>query len=141
MGARQVGSKTDPKRIRSGSKTDPQDRLGEDRVGVKKTSKKSARDLSPEEVREIAAKYSVREGEVEGIREELSLYCESTGKAYKDCYAALQAWVRRRVSEGVLKKRPDAGPASSYVEPEGPRMDPATREKRAREIRERLTSA
>lgn len=43
-------------------------------------------------------------GDVSAIVEELSSYKAATGKAYKNDYAALRNWLRRRKAEG---KRPD----------------------------------
>lgn len=56
-------------------------------------------DLTESVVREVSDKYSVAFPVVDGIRDELQLYCKSKGKTYVDYKAALMNWVRRRIDE------------------------------------------
>lgn len=49
--------------------------------------------------KQVAYQYSVSYKTVKDLVEELDLYCQSTGKTYKNYKATLQSWVRRRIKE------------------------------------------
>jgi DNA-binding transcriptional regulator YhcF (GntR family) len=84
--------------------------------------------LGDAEVAWVAAQYSVREKSVRSELESLRLYCESTGKSYRNYRSALASWVRRKVEEGKIPKA--AGP----VQP----PDPEPVERPTPEAMERL---
>ena len=55
--------------------------------------------ITAEVVSEIALQYSVKVFEVEKEKESMKLYCQSSGKSYKNYKAALQNWVRRKIDD------------------------------------------
>lgn len=71
----------------------------------KKIRSKEDMYITPEIIKEISDKYSVEENSVKGLAEDLTLYCKSTGKSYKDYPAALMNWVRRAIRDGKVKVR------------------------------------
>lgn len=72
----------------------------------KKHALKNFDALTNEACEEIAVHYNVNNRAVVGLREELELYCQSTGKSYKDYRAALMNWVRRALETGKIKPLP-----------------------------------
>ena len=62
------------------------------------------KEINRERLEEISVKYKVSLKSVEDIYEELTLYCKSSGKTYKDYEAALMNWIRRKIGEGKLKQ-------------------------------------
>lgn len=63
-----------------------------------------SKDIESSRLEEIAKKYKVSVKSVEDIYEELTLYCKSSGKTYKDYEATLMNWIRRKIGEGKLKQ-------------------------------------
>lgn len=78
-----------------------------------KKKKNGIKDIDSAVINEIAKKYSVSTRSVEYLKEELELYCKSTGKQYKDYIATLQNWVRRALEVGKIKK--DVTPKIDYL--------------------------
>lgn len=61
-------------------------------------------DLTDELCGEIAAGKKVSKTAVTDLRDDLKLYCQSTGKKYKDYKAALLQWLSRAMKKGEVAK-------------------------------------
>jgi hypothetical protein len=74
--------------------------------------------ITAAEIKTISEQYRVSEKTEQGIFDTMSLWCKSKGKKYKDYYAALQNWTRRRIDENpnlVIKLRQDNLPDFSDI--------------------------
>lgn len=67
-------------------------------------------DLTDPVCEKVSTQYQVSVFDVKNLREELRLYCISSGKKYADYHATLQAWVRRKIDLGKLKPTATATP-------------------------------
>ena len=93
--------------IPNGNLLDTQVRLGKVRLGKVNNKRKIKEKEIPDSVcLEISEKYNIGIDYVKAKREELELYCGSTGKRYSDYKLALMSWVRRDISSGKVKKLP-----------------------------------
>jgi hypothetical protein len=63
-----------------------------------------SKEIESSKLEEIAVKYKVSIKSVNETYEELTLYCKSSGKTYKDYEATLMNWIRRKIGEGKLKQ-------------------------------------
>lgn len=70
---------------------------------VNNVKNENNKEIEISRLEEIAKKYNVSIKSVEDTYEELTLYCKSSGKTYKDYEATLMNWIRRKISEGKLK--------------------------------------
>lgn len=61
-------------------------------------------DLTPEVLQEISNKEQVKLSDLEGIKEDIKLYCQSHGKSYKDYKAVLLTWLRKDLKDGKIKR-------------------------------------
>lgn len=78
--------------------------------GVVKGVFSSLEDLTDEVIKEIAEKYQVSLSFVEKQKLQLELYCESTGKSYKNYKATLSAWVLRKLDDKPQVRLKDLEP-------------------------------
>lgn len=72
----------------------------------KENTYSSINSLNEKTVTEIADQYEVSLKDVERLKDDLVLYCQSKGKKYANYKAALQNWVRRALDVSKIHKIP-----------------------------------
>lgn len=67
-------------------------------------------DLTDSVCDQVSSQYQASSYDIKKLREELRLYCISSGKKYSNYLATLQAWTRRKIDEGKIKTTSQAPP-------------------------------
>lgn len=64
---------------------------------------KNLESLTPVVIKNVADHYHVTFDAVQRLKDQMTLYCTSNGKSYKDYKSALMQWTMRRIEEGKIK--------------------------------------